>query len=144
MVFNTTFNNLQVISWRSDLLVEEIWVPGENHIPVASHWQTYHIILYEYTLPSARFELTTLMVIGTDCTGSCKSNYHMIMTTTASQKNSKKMVPYKTYKVFVDKVSERLLFNSKWAIYHLYHGEKKLHITFDKIALKPAFLVWIL
>jgi len=24
------------------------------------------------------FELTTLVVIGTDCTGSCKSNYHML------------------------------------------------------------------
>ena len=29
------------------------------------------------------FELKTLVVIGTDCTGSCKSNYHMIMTTAA-------------------------------------------------------------
>jgi hypothetical protein len=29
----------------------------------------------------AGFELTTLVVIGTDCTGSCKSNYHMITTT---------------------------------------------------------------
>jgi len=29
------------------------------------------------------FELTTLVVIGTDCTDSCKSNYHTIMTTTA-------------------------------------------------------------
>jgi hypothetical protein len=27
------------------------------------------------------FELTTSVVIGTDCTGSCKSNYHIIMTT---------------------------------------------------------------
>ena len=26
------------------------------------------------------FELTTLVVIGTDCTASCKSNYHMITT----------------------------------------------------------------
>ena len=25
--------------------------------------------------------LTTLVVIGTDCIGSCKSNYHTIMTT---------------------------------------------------------------
>ena len=25
------------------------------------------------------FELTTLVVIGTDCTGSCNSNYHAIM-----------------------------------------------------------------
>ena len=30
------------------------------------------------------FELTVLVVIGTDCTGSCKSNYHMIMTITMS------------------------------------------------------------
>jgi hypothetical protein len=30
------------------------------------------------------FKLTTLVVIGTDCTGSCKSNYHTIATTTAS------------------------------------------------------------
>ena len=29
------------------------------------------------------FELTTLVVIGTDCTGSCKSNYHTITTMTA-------------------------------------------------------------
>jgi len=37
MVFNTTFNNISVISWRSVLLVEEIGGPGENHRSVASH-----------------------------------------------------------------------------------------------------------
>jgi hypothetical protein len=37
MVFNTTFNNISAISWRSVLLVEEIGGPGENHRPVASH-----------------------------------------------------------------------------------------------------------
>jgi hypothetical protein len=37
MVFNATFNNISVISWQSVLLVEET---GENHWPVASHWQT--------------------------------------------------------------------------------------------------------
>ena len=31
MVFNATFNNISVISWRSVLLVEETGVPGENH-----------------------------------------------------------------------------------------------------------------
>jgi hypothetical protein len=36
----------------------------------------YHIMLY--TSPWSRFELTTSVVIGTDCTGSCKSNYHTI------------------------------------------------------------------
>jgi hypothetical protein len=39
-VFNDTFNNFSVISWRTVLLVEEIAVPWENHRPVASHWQT--------------------------------------------------------------------------------------------------------
>ena len=37
MVINATYNNISVISWRSDLLVEKIGVPGENHRPVASH-----------------------------------------------------------------------------------------------------------
>ena len=40
MVFNTNFNYISVISWRSVLLVEETGGPGENHRPVASHWQT--------------------------------------------------------------------------------------------------------
>jgi hypothetical protein len=45
MVFNATFNNISVISWQSDLLVKETGEPGENHRPVASHWQIYHIML---------------------------------------------------------------------------------------------------
>ena len=36
-VFNTTFNNITAISWRSVLLVEET---RENHWPVASRIQT--------------------------------------------------------------------------------------------------------
>jgi len=37
-VFNTTFNYITVISWRSVLLLEETKVvPGENHQPAASH-----------------------------------------------------------------------------------------------------------
>jgi hypothetical protein len=35
-----TFNNILVISWLSVLLVEETLEPGNNHRPVASHWQT--------------------------------------------------------------------------------------------------------
>ena len=31
MVFNSTFKNISVISWRSVLLVEETRVPRENH-----------------------------------------------------------------------------------------------------------------
>ena len=37
IVLSATFNNISVILWRSVLLVEET---GENHRPIASHWQT--------------------------------------------------------------------------------------------------------
>jgi hypothetical protein len=40
MVFNSTFNNILVISWWSVLLVEETGVPGKNHWDVASLGQT--------------------------------------------------------------------------------------------------------
>jgi len=82
MVFNATFSNISVISWRSVLMVEETIVPGETHRPAASHWQTlYHIMLYQVHLAWTGFKLTTLVVIDTDCIGSNKSNYHTITTT---------------------------------------------------------------
>jgi hypothetical protein len=34
VVFNATFNNISVISWGSDLLVEETEYSEENHRPV--------------------------------------------------------------------------------------------------------------
>jgi hypothetical protein len=42
----------------------------------------YHIMLYWVHLAWAGFKLTLLVVIDPDCIGSCKSNYHMITTTT--------------------------------------------------------------
>ena len=36
-----------------------------------------------YQIKLYRVHLTALVVIGTDCTGSCKSNYHTITTSTA-------------------------------------------------------------
>ena len=42
MVYNTTFNNISVISWHSVFLVEETRVPRENHHPD----KLYHIMLY--------------------------------------------------------------------------------------------------
>jgi hypothetical protein len=86
MVFNATFNNISAIWWQSVLLVEETGVPGENHRPVASHWQTWsHKCCIEYTKPEWDSN-SALVVIGTDCIGSYKSNYLMILTTTATYK----------------------------------------------------------
>jgi hypothetical protein len=41
MVFNSTFYDISVVSWRSVLLVEETGVNRENHRPAVSHWQTF-------------------------------------------------------------------------------------------------------
>jgi len=40
----------------------------------------YNIMLYRVHLAWVGFEFATLVLIGTDCTGSYKSNYHTIMT----------------------------------------------------------------
>ena len=77
MVFNATFNNISAMSWRSVLLVEETGGPEEDQVTD----KLYHKVLC--TSPWSRFELTTLVMIGTDCIGSCKSNYHTITATTA-------------------------------------------------------------
>jgi hypothetical protein len=36
IVINATFSNISAISWRPDLVVKEVRVPGENHQPRAS------------------------------------------------------------------------------------------------------------
>ena len=77
MVFNVTLNNISVISWQSVLLVEE--TEKTTDLSQVTD-KLYHIMLY--TSPWSRFELTTSVVIGTDCIGSCKYNYHTIMSTT--------------------------------------------------------------
>ena len=64
-----------LLRFESILLVEET---GENHQPVESQWQTLSHNVVSSTPSWPWFEHTTLVVIGTDCTGSCKSNYHMI------------------------------------------------------------------
>jgi hypothetical protein len=79
-----TFYNISVISRRSVLLMEETGVPWENHQPVVSHEQTLSQCCTVYAWSWTGFGLTTLMVIGTNCIGSYKSNYHMIMITTTT------------------------------------------------------------
>ena len=56
MLFNTTFNNIPAISWRSVLLLVETELPGENHRPAASHWQilSYYVVLSKSRLRGIR------------------------------------------------------------------------------------------
>jgi hypothetical protein len=48
--------------------------------------ELYHIMLYRVHLTLVGFELTMLVVIGTDCKGSYKCNYHTITITTVPSK----------------------------------------------------------
>jgi hypothetical protein len=70
MVFNVTFNNFQLncsgqFYWRKSGCTEK------------TTDKLYPVMLYLVHLAWAGFELTTSLVIGTDCKDSCKSNYHI-------------------------------------------------------------------
>jgi hypothetical protein len=61
MMFNATFNNISVISWRSVVLVEETGVPRKNNRKSLTCLISYCCI--EYTSSLAGFKLTTLALI---------------------------------------------------------------------------------
>jgi hypothetical protein len=78
LTWGVMVNNITVISWWSDSLVEETEAPGENHRPVVSHSQalSYNLVLSTHGL----IGIQTRNVRGEciDCIGSCKSHYHTI------------------------------------------------------------------
>jgi hypothetical protein len=53
-VFNATFNNISVNSWRSVLLMEETWVHRENYRLDAYHWQSLLPFVLEYSFGSEK------------------------------------------------------------------------------------------
>ena len=75
MVFNATFNNISVY-----LLAVSCSVGGNRNTQGKTTDKLYNLMLYP-SPASMGFELTMLVVIGTDCIGSYKSNYHTITAT---------------------------------------------------------------
>jgi hypothetical protein len=73
MVFNATFNNISVISWRSVLLVHDTGVLRENHRPALNHRQALsHNVVS--SAPRLLMILMTSFTIDLVCTSLCLSN----------------------------------------------------------------------
>ena len=88
-----------------NFIVKETGVPGENHRTVASHWQTFSHNVVSSTPRHgwAGFELITLVMIGTNCIGSCKSRQHTIMTRMLS------VLPHPPKKLQMSRISTNIL-----------------------------------
>ena len=92
MVFNATFNNISVILWRSVLLLEE---NRRTQRKPPTRRKSLTNCITSCCIAWVIFEITTLVVIFTDCIGSCKSNYHATTPTTDNiNMYNKKTVQY--------------------------------------------------
>jgi hypothetical protein len=77
----------------------------------------YHRMLYRVHPAWVGFKLTTLVVIGTDCICSCKSNYHTIMTTTTPIRKGRKLKTLNTWQTKLDGIIN-LPIRGESCIYH--------------------------
>jgi hypothetical protein len=62
ILFNATFNNISVISWRSVLLMDETKAPRENHSSAASHCQTLFFRVVSSTSGHGNIHMEVLFI----------------------------------------------------------------------------------
>ena len=89
----------------------------------------------EYTSPRMGFELTTVVVIGTDWTGSYKSNYNTFMATTAPQ------LLLVTWRIIAGKsqIPRNWVFTTEWEhLYYFFH----VPLTYNCTSVSILFNMW--
>ena len=77
-MFNATFSNISVLSWRLILGVEDAGVPGENHRPWASNWKTLSLAAASRVHPFCNIQgrCRDRMVVGFTTTCAMSTYHH--------------------------------------------------------------------
>ena len=117
-MFNATFNNISVISWRSVLLVEET---GANHRPAEGHWKNF---------------ITKCCIgIRTHNASGDKSNYNTI-TTTSVPVQQRPRQPYIKKIVFKKNVTSKDISAMTKIEHHCEHTKCRKHFHDFIISIK--------
>ena len=127
---------ISVISWQSVLKMEET---EENHRHATSCFQTLsHNVVWSTW---GGFEITTLVVIDTNCTGSCKFNHHTILTMTAPHTHT---LEGSTFKIKI--LFELWLLEWRFWLNYDYHLDsvKLLKTVFWSTTAKPNYVMGLL
>jgi len=122
MVFNTSFNNISVISWQSVYWWRKPeFLEKTTDLSQVTDKLSHNVV--SSTPAWAGFEPTTLVVTGSDYIDSYKSNYHTIWITTAF-----KASPCESFDQVI----------SIWYLFLIFYIMAREQVTLDEMMMMSA------